>query len=71
MNISAKTHTFDSFVGRLPTRNALKSRCFSWEVYEEVKKHRGIAPAALGGRGDLGQLWEALVELWEALGDRS
>ncbi len=32
------------------------------------KKHNAIAPAALGGCGGLGQLWEALAELWEALG---
>ncbi len=32
------------------------------------KKHRAIAPAALGVCGGLGQLWVALAELWEALG---
>ena len=32
------------------------------------KKHHAIAPAALGGCGGLGQLWEALAELWEVLG---
>ena len=35
---------------------------------KKSKKHRAIAPAALGGCGGLGQLWEALAELWEALG---
>ena len=29
------------------------------------KKHHAIAPAALGGCGGLGQLWEALAELRE------
>ena len=29
------------------------------------KKHHAIAPAALGGCGGLGQLWEALAELWD------
>ncbi len=33
------------------------------------KKHRAIAPAALGGCGGLGQLWEALAELRQALGE--
>ena len=37
-------------------------------MYEQ-KKHRAIAPAALGGCGGLGQLWEALAELREALGE--
>ena len=32
------------------------------------KQHHAIAPAALGGCGGLGQLWEALAEL-EALGE--
>ena len=35
---------------------------------EKSKKHRAIALAALGGFGGLGQLWEALAELWEVLG---
>ena len=29
------------------------------------KKHHAIAPAARGGCGGLGQLWEALAELWD------
>ena len=37
---------------------------------KKSKKHRAIAPAALGGCGGLGQLWEALAELREALGER-
>ena len=37
------------------------------EVPEKVKKHQAIAPAALGGCGGLGQLWEALAELREML----
>ena len=57
------------FFRRLPARKALKSRCFSWEGYQKVKKHRAIAPAALEGCGGLGQIWEALAELWEALGE--
>ena len=36
---------------------------------KKSKKHRAIAPAALGGCGGLGQLWEALAELGEALGE--
>ena len=32
---------------------------------KKSKKHRPIAPAALGGCGGLGQLWEALAELWD------
>ena len=36
---------------------------------KKSKKHRAIAPAALGGCGGLGQLWEALAELREALGE--
>ena len=34
-----------------------------------ARDHRAIAPAALGGCGGLGQLWEALAELREALGE--
>ncbi len=33
------------------------------------KKHHAIAPAALRGCGGLDQLWAALVELCEALGE--
>ena len=36
---------------------------------KKSKRHRAIAPAALGGCGGLGQLWEALAELGEALGE--
>ena len=36
---------------------------------KKSKKHHAIAPAALGGYGGLGQLWEALAELREALGE--
>ena len=36
---------------------------------KKSKKHHAIAPAALGGCGGLGQLWEALAELREALGE--
>ncbi len=57
--------SFESFLGRSLARNALKTRCFSREAYEKVKYHRAIAPAALGGYGGLGQLWEALAELWD------
>ncbi len=32
-----------------------------------LKSCSKAAPAALGGCGGLGQLWEALAELWEAL----
>ena len=32
------------------------------------KSNKHHATAALGGCGGLGQLWEALAELWEALG---
>ena len=32
---------------------------------KKFKKHRAVAPAALGGCGSLGQLWEALAELWD------
>ena len=32
---------------------------------KKSKKHHAIAPAALGGCGGLGQLWEALAELWD------
>ncbi len=39
--------------GMIPLRRSLK----------KSKKHRAIAPAALGGCGGLGQLWEALAEL--------
>ena len=45
--------------GMIPLRRSLK----------KSKKHRAIAPAALGGCGGLGQLWEALAELREALGE--
>ncbi len=47
-----------SKVGALDERGMKKS-----------KKHRAIAPSALGGCGGLGQLWEALAELREALGE--
>ena len=47
-----------SKVGALAERGMKKS-----------KKHRAIAPVALGGCGGLGQLWEALAELREALGE--
>ena len=43
----------------IPLRRSLK----------KSRKHRAIAPAALGGCGGLGQLWEALAELREALGE--
>ena len=36
--LSSKTPTFQSFFGRLPARKALKSRRFSWEGYQKVKK---------------------------------
>ena len=36
---------------------------------KKSKKHHAIAPVALGGCGGLGQLWGALVELREALGE--
>ena len=36
---------------------------------KKSKKHRAVAPVALGGCGGLGQLWEALAKLWEALGE--
>ena len=39
--------------GMIPLRRSLK----------KSKKHQAIAPAALGGCGGLGQLWEALAEL--------
>ena len=39
--LSCKTPTFESFFGRLPARKALKSRCFSWEGYQKVKKTSG------------------------------
>ena len=45
--------------GMIPLRRSLK----------KSKKHQAIAPAALGGCGGLGQLWEALAELREALGE--
>ena len=32
---------------------------------KKSKKHHAIALAALGGCGGLGQLWEALAELWD------
>ena len=42
-------------VGGCPARNALRRSCFRWEGYEKLKKkHRAIAPAALGGCGGLG-----------------
>ncbi len=47
-----------SKVGGLAERSLKKS-----------KKHHAIAPAALGGCGGLGQLWEAPAELLEALGE--
>ena len=37
--------------GMIPLRRSLK----------KSKKHRAIAPAALGGCGGLGQLWEGLA----------
>ncbi len=36
--LSSKTPIFESFFGRWPVRNALKTRCFSWEGYQKVKK---------------------------------
>ena len=45
--------------GMIPLRRSLK----------KSKKHRAIAPAALGGCEGLGQFWEALAELREALGE--
>ncbi len=36
---------------------------------KKSKKHRAIAPVALGGCGGLGQLGAAMAELWEALGE--
>ena len=45
--------------GIIPLRRSLK----------KSKTHQAIAPAALGGCGGLGQLWEALAELREALGE--
>ncbi len=38
---------------------------------KKSKKHRAIAPVALGGCGGLGQVLEVLAELWEALGELS
>ncbi len=34
-----------------------------WGPWKHQKSHQAIAPAALGGCGGLGQLWEALAEL--------
>ena len=34
---------------------------------KKSKKHRAIAPAALGGCGGLGQLWEALAENFDVM----
>ncbi len=31
------------------------------------KNHRAIAPAPLGGCGGLGQLWEALAEIFDVM----
>ena len=36
--LSCKTPSFESFFGRRPARNALTTRCFSWEGYQKVKK---------------------------------
>ena len=44
--LSSKTPSFESFFGRWPARNALKTRCFSREGYQKVEKHHAIAPIA-------------------------
>ncbi len=36
--LSSKTPSFENFLGRLSARNALKTRCFSWEGYQKVRK---------------------------------
>ena len=36
--LSSKTPIFESLLGRWPARNALKTRCFSWEGYQKVEK---------------------------------
>ncbi len=44
------------------------SRCFAMILDAFLLKNCSkAAPAALGGCGGLGQVWEALAELWEAL----
>ena len=61
------------FVGR--RQKMLSNACvLHGAVTKKSKKHRAIAPAALGGCGGLGQLWEALrrserpwESLWEGL----
>ncbi len=53
MDLSSKTPTFESFFGGLPARNALKSRCFSREVHEKVKK------TSRDSSGGTGRLWRS------------
>ncbi len=70
MDVSAKTHTFESLFGEdgLPEMLS-KLGVLAERSMKKLKKQRAIAPAALGGCGGLGQLWEALAELREALGE--
>ncbi len=67
--ISSKTPSFEFFCQdglpeMLPKLGVLAERGI-----KKSKKHHATAPAALGGCGGLGQLWEALAEPWEALGE--
>ena len=63
--LSCKTPSFESFFGRLPARNALKTRCFSWEGYQKVKK---TSSDSSGGPGRLWRSGSALGGSGGALG---
>ncbi len=64
--LSSKTPSFESFLGRCPARNALKSGCFSGEVPEKVKV---TSHDSSGGTGRLWRSGSALGGSGGALGD--
>ena len=63
LTCSYPSHLKHLVLGRLPARNALKTRCFSWEVHEKVQK------TSSDSSGGTGRLWRSGLALGGSGGD--
>ena len=69
MKIGNRKSQFYCVVFLLFVIDCLFPQCFTMNLDAFLLKSCSkAAPAALGGCGGLGQLWDTLAELWEALG---